>query len=83
MTEPRTTNVGSCAFSCEDFALVSLEISSHVAQRSSSRTSATNITFLSTVGALGFPSLGSLSMLTQPQRKRLAERELVLLSIVN
>ena len=48
-----TTEFGSCAFSCEVFASMVLESSSHVAQRSSSRASATSFTLLSSVDVLG------------------------------
>ena len=54
------------------FAPVVLEISSHVARRSSSRASDTSFTLLSSVDVLGSPGLGSLSMLSQPPRKLLA-----------
>ena len=41
-----------------------------------SRASATSSTLLSSVDVLGLPALGSLSMLTQPSRKRLAQWEM-------
>ena len=66
MAQPRAIMVGSCAFSCEVFAPVALESSSHVVRRSSSRASATSFTLLSFVGVLDRPGLGSLPMLTQP-----------------
>ena len=66
MAQPRATEVGSCAFSCEDFAPVVLESSSHVARRSYSRAPATSFTLLSPVDVLGLSDLRSLSMLKQP-----------------
>ena len=62
---------------------LALESSSHVAWRSSSRTSVTSFTLLTSVDILGLPGLGSLSMLTQPPWKRLSKRETVLWSAVN
>ena len=69
------TEVGSCAFSCEVSAPVTLESSSHVAQ--SSRASATSFRLLSSVDVLNLPGLGSFSMLMQPPQKQLAQETLV------
>ena len=54
-----------------------LESFSHIAWRSSSRASATSFTLLSSVDVLGLSGLGSLSMLTQPPWKQLAQQETV------
>ena len=50
-----TTEVGSFAFSCDVFAPVALESSSHVARRSSSRASVTSLSLLLSVDVLGLP----------------------------
>ena len=62
---------------------MALESSSYVARRSSSRASATSFTLVSFVDVLSLPGLGSLAMLVQPPRKRLAQRETVLRFTVN
>ena len=60
---------------------VALESSSHVARRSSSKSSATRLFYL--LIFFGLPGHGSLSMLTQPVQKRLAQRETLLQSSVD
>ena len=82
VAQPRATEVGSCAFSLDVFAPVALASSSLVGRRSSSRASATSFTLLSSVDVLGLSGIGSLSVLTQPPRKRLAQRETVLRSTI-
>ena len=74
LAQPPASEACSCAFSWEGFAPVALESSSHAARRSSSRASATSFTLLSSVDVLDLPGLGSLSMLTEQPRKRLAQR---------
>jgi len=61
---------------------VPCDISSHVAQRSSARKSATSFTLHSSVDVFGLPGLGSSFMVTRPSLKRVAQRETVLWSTV-
>ena len=58
------------------------DISSHIAQWSCARKSATSFTLCSSVDVFGLPGLGSSFMVTHPSRKWAAQRETVLQSTV-
>ena len=60
MAQPRATEVGSSAFSCEVDAPVTVESSSHVTLRYSSRPRATVFTLLSSVDVIGHPGLATM-----------------------